>query len=73
MDGFFVAKFKKFSNKFDTGKDEEDEKPANKKKQKQNGRKANDTDNDAVGFNDEEDAKIIQGMRRRLVVPVKFH
>ncbi|KAI9494492.1 NOL1/NOP2/sun family-domain-containing protein [Zychaea mexicana] len=52
MDGFYVAKFKKVSNKFDAGKDDE---PSNKKKQDKDAKKEQE-----ITFNDEEDAKYIE-------------
>ncbi|KAI9268927.1 NOL1/NOP2/sun family-domain-containing protein [Phascolomyces articulosus] len=54
MDGFYVAKFKKLSNKFDSGKDDE---PSNKKHVK--GSKK-DQQQEEVTFDDDEDAKYIE-------------
>jgi len=54
MDGFYVSKFKKFSNKIPkVNKNEEDE--------KENEENETKVVEDEVTFDDEEDAKIIKG------------
>lgn len=55
MDGFFVAKFKKISNKHTTNKDDSDS------KQKKKGKKTEDPEEELIGFNDEADEALIQG------------
>ncbi|KAI8143192.1 NOL1/NOP2/sun family-domain-containing protein [Fennellomyces sp. T-0311] len=60
MDGFYVAKFKKMSNKFDSGKDEDA--PA---KKQANG-SSNKKEDEEITFNDEEDAKYIEESKAKL-------
>ncbi|KAL0076251.1 NOL1/NOP2/sun family-domain-containing protein [Phycomyces blakesleeanus] len=58
MDGFYVAKFKKMSNKFEDKKD--------KKENRENGEDEDDDPNDYTGFNDEEDLELIDESKTKL-------
>lgn len=61
MDGFFVAKFKKVSNKFESGKEEEDASSLSSSKRSKKKNKQQEQEEETIGFNDEEDAKYIEG------------
>ncbi|CDS13308.1 hypothetical protein LRAMOSA05486 [Lichtheimia ramosa] len=60
MDGFFVAKFKKVSNKFETGKEEEEASSLSSSKRSSKKNKQQEQEEETIGFNDEEDAKYIE-------------
>ncbi|KAI9322159.1 NOL1/NOP2/sun family-domain-containing protein [Dichotomocladium elegans] len=60
MDGFFVAKFKKMSNKIAEVKEEADSKTSGKKN------KTAVKEEEEIRFNDEEDAKYIEASKARL-------
>ncbi|KAI8384569.1 NOL1/NOP2/sun family-domain-containing protein [Radiomyces spectabilis] len=57
MDGFYVAKFKKFSNKFDDKKGKDDA----SSDQADDGMEVEALEEEWTGFNDEEDQKLIEG------------
>ncbi|KAI9140094.1 NOL1/NOP2/sun family-domain-containing protein [Paraphysoderma sedebokerense] len=66
MDGFFVAKFKKFSNKVPSVANEEDEKSPKTKSQSQDAKVPNGKQNEEeLGFNDDEDEKVMEELRRK--------
>ncbi|KAI9010404.1 NOL1/NOP2/sun family RNA met [Phycomyces nitens] len=58
MDGFYVAKFKKMSNKFEEKKD--------KKESREDGENEDDDPNDYSGFNEEEDKELIDESKAKL-------
>ncbi|KAI7885586.1 NOL1/NOP2/sun family putative RNA met [Lichtheimia hyalospora FSU 10163] len=60
MDGFYVAKFKKVSNKFESGKEDQEASSPSSSKRSNKKNKQQEQEEETLGFNDEEDAKYIE-------------